>query len=124
GVWGNADNTSDGERQTDIVTNRAADQRAVSGIVTNGRFSAREASSALARGHMYSNAFADEPSSDEDSDSADDGEDESETESYEGFAVDDVNETYDQDLPEYVCNPDPYAQRIHLDEEDITTTPL
>ncbi|KAJ2559165.1 hypothetical protein EV175_000463 [Coemansia sp. RSA 1933] len=120
-VWGNADSTDDDERQADNTTDRAADKRAaVSGHMTNGRFSVREASSALARGHMYSSAFADDLSSDEESDSIDEGDDESDTESYEGFAVDDVNETYDQDLPEYVCNPDPYTQKIYLEEEDIT----
>ncbi|KAJ2093025.1 hypothetical protein IW138_000739 [Coemansia sp. RSA 986] len=119
-VWGSTDNTSDGSRQAENESTNTADKRTVSGVVTNGRFSVREASSALARSHMYSNAFADELSGDEDSDSLDDGDDDSDTESYEGFAVDDVNETYDQDLPEYVCNPDPYAQKIYLEEEDIT----
>ncbi|KAJ2712952.1 hypothetical protein H4R19_002488, partial [Coemansia spiralis] len=47
-------------------------------------------------------------------------ESESDEESYEGLAVDDINETYDHRLPEYVPNPDPHTQRIYLDEEGIS----
>ncbi|KAJ1731564.1 hypothetical protein LPJ61_002475 [Coemansia biformis] len=53
-------------------------------------------------------------------DDDDDESDESDQESYEGLAVDDVNETYDHKLPEYVPNPDPLTQRIYLDEEGVT----
>ncbi|KAJ2610985.1 hypothetical protein EV177_003697, partial [Coemansia sp. RSA 1804] len=103
GSWGNADNPEDENDQAqNSATTKAGEKRAVSGVVTNGRFSVREASSSLARNHTGSNAFVDMSTDDEDSDSLDGGEDESDTESYEGFAVDDVNETYDQDLPEYV----------------------
>ncbi|KAJ2764007.1 hypothetical protein IWQ57_005344, partial [Coemansia nantahalensis] len=57
-----------------------------------------------------------ESSSDED---GSEESDESDDESYEGLAVDDINETYDHRLPEYVPNPDPHTQRIYLDEEGI-----
>ncbi|KAJ2162638.1 hypothetical protein GGF46_000511 [Coemansia sp. RSA 552] len=58
---------------------------------------------------------SDDLSSSEDDDDLGD----SDSESYEGLAVDDVNETYDHKLPEYVPNPDPMTQRIYLDEEGI-----
>ncbi|KAI7829103.1 hypothetical protein BX661DRAFT_181378 [Kickxella alabastrina] len=66
--------------------------------------------SALCAGGMSSES--------EDSDDLDDDSD-SDTESYEGLAVDDINETYDHSLPEYVPNPDPFTQSIYLEEEGI-----
>ncbi|KAJ1805079.1 hypothetical protein LPJ75_005416, partial [Coemansia sp. RSA 2598] len=60
------------------------------------------ASSALAHSYLPGALCADgSSSSGEDSDSLDEDDDESDTESYEGLAVDDINETYDQSLPEY-----------------------
>ncbi|KAJ2852596.1 hypothetical protein IWW36_000225 [Coemansia brasiliensis] len=50
----------------------------------------------------------------------DDSDDSSESESYEGLAVDDINESYDHKLPEYVPNSDPLTQRIYLEEEGIS----
>ncbi|KAI9502818.1 hypothetical protein BX070DRAFT_225648 [Coemansia spiralis] len=103
------------------ATARAADKRRiVGGTITNGHFSLHEASSALAHSNRSGNAFADEPSSDNESESMSDDDDSDSSESYEGLAVDDINETYNQDLPEYVSNRDPYAQKIYLDEEGIT----
>ncbi|KAJ1992246.1 hypothetical protein GGI26_002398 [Coemansia sp. RSA 1358] len=103
------------------ATARAADKRRiVGGTITNGHFSLHEASSALAHSNRSGIAFADEPSSDNESESMSDDDDSDSSESYEGLAVDDINETYNQDLPEYVSNRDPYAQKIYLDEEGIT----
>ncbi|KAJ2779083.1 hypothetical protein H4R18_004211 [Coemansia javaensis] len=60
-----------------------------------------------------------EDDDDDDDESESDSDSESDDESYEGLAVDDVNETYDQRLPEYVPNPDPLSQRIYLEEEGV-----
>ncbi|KAJ2007141.1 hypothetical protein H4R26_000960 [Coemansia thaxteri] len=85
-------------------------------------------STTAARSHMSSALGANElASGDEESESQesdDDGASDSDTESYEGLAVDDINETYDHNLPEYVANGDPYTQRIYLDEEGVTQAPL
>ncbi|KAJ1950299.1 hypothetical protein FBU59_000746, partial [Linderina macrospora] len=59
-------------------------------------------------------------SSSEEEDEESESESESDNESYEGMAVEDINETYDQDLPEYVHNPDPFTQSIFLEEEGVT----
>lgn len=81
------------------------------------------ASSALAHCHMPGSFLAGGSSSEDEDDSNSDslgfGDSDSESESYEGLAVDDVNETYDHSLPEYVHNEDPYAQTIYLEEEGI-----
>ncbi|KAJ2778929.1 hypothetical protein GGI15_004030 [Coemansia interrupta] len=78
------------------------------------------AKSALAHSHMPGSLCAGDSSSDsEESDSLDE-DDESDDESYEGLAVDDINETYDQSLPEYVPNLDPFSQSIYLEEEGIS----
>ncbi|KAJ2740099.1 hypothetical protein H4S06_006201, partial [Coemansia sp. BCRC 34490] len=72
GSWGNADNPEDENDQAqNSATTKAGEKRAVSGVVTNGRFSVREASSSLARNHTGSNAFVDMSTDDEDSDSLD-----------------------------------------------------
>ncbi|KAJ1720971.1 hypothetical protein LPJ53_004447 [Coemansia erecta] len=79
------------------------------------------ARSALAHSHMPGSLCAGDSSSDsEESDSLDEDDDESDDESYEGLAVDDINETYDQSLPEYVPNLDPFSQSIYLEEEGIS----
>ncbi|KAJ2719732.1 hypothetical protein GGI07_005032 [Coemansia sp. Benny D115] len=78
------------------------------------------AGSALAHSHMPGSLCAGASSDDSDeSDSLDESESESDTESYEGLAVDDINETYDNSLPEYVPNADPFTQGIYLEEEGI-----
>ncbi|KAJ2629056.1 hypothetical protein H4R22_003548 [Coemansia sp. RSA 1290] len=58
--------------------------------------------------------------SDMSSSESDDSDESSESESYEGLAVDDINESYDHKLPEYVPNSDPLTQRIYLEEEGIS----
>ncbi|KAJ2903189.1 hypothetical protein GGI21_004460, partial [Coemansia aciculifera] len=91
------------------------------GIVLLGHSGLHEVGAVPVRSHMSSALCADGLSSDgEDSDSQGSDDSDSDSESYEGLAVDDINETYDHSLPEYVANSDPYAQRIYLDEEGIT----
>ncbi|KAJ2331454.1 hypothetical protein GGI00_003246, partial [Coemansia sp. RSA 2681] len=90
-------------------------------IVLHGHSGLHEVGSVPARSHMSSALCADGLSSDEDDSGSQGGDDsDSDSESYEGLAVDDINETYDHSLPEYVSNADPYTQRIYLDEEGIT----
>ncbi|KAJ2063109.1 hypothetical protein GGI17_001956 [Coemansia sp. S146] len=102
---------------------RLAGKRAAEGnIVVHGHSGLHEIGSlAPGRSHMSSAMCADGLSSgEEDSDSQGGDDSDSDTESYEGLAVDDINETYDHSLPEYVSNADPYTQRVYLDEEGIT----
>ncbi|KAJ1860752.1 hypothetical protein LPJ73_001246 [Coemansia sp. RSA 2703] len=78
------------------------------------------ARSALAHSHMPGSLCAGDSSSDSEESDSVESDDESDDSSYEGLAVDDINETYDQDLPEYVPNLDPYSQCIYLEEEGIS----
>ncbi|KAJ2079271.1 hypothetical protein H4R24_003901 [Coemansia sp. RSA 988] len=92
-----------------------------SGLVMHGGVSA----GGVARSHTASGLHTARFPADYESDSSTDGDDDddgSESESYEGLAVDDINETYDHKLPEFVPNPDPLVQSIYFDEEGITVT--
>ncbi|KAJ1847756.1 hypothetical protein LPJ57_008715 [Coemansia sp. RSA 486] len=78
----------------------SAGQRAMSHMYSGGRMN--HASSTLAHSYLPGALCAEDSSSSSDeSDSLDEDDEESDTESYEGLAVDDINETYDQSLPEY-----------------------
>ncbi|KAJ2485493.1 hypothetical protein IWW47_005560, partial [Coemansia sp. RSA 2052] len=71
-------------------------------IVLHGHSGLHEVGSVPARSHMSSALCADGLSSDEDDSGSQGGDDsDSDSESYEGLAVDDINETYDHSLPEY-----------------------
>ncbi|KAJ2819467.1 hypothetical protein GGI24_004779, partial [Coemansia furcata] len=118
-----AGNALHGLENAIVAASRLAGKRATEGnIVVHGHSGLHEIGFlAPERSHMSSALCADGLSSDEEDSGSQGGDDsESDSESYEGLAVDDINETYDHSLPEYVSNSDPYTQRIYLDEEGIT----
>ncbi|KAI8324643.1 hypothetical protein GQ54DRAFT_53273 [Martensiomyces pterosporus] len=128
-VWHDKSAESNGTSATAASASGNEDSTGFSGKhaaggTAHGHSGLHEASSELMSGHMPRSALsAQQQSSDEESDSEeDDSGGESDTESYEGMAVDDINETYDQSLPEYVPNPDPYTQSIYLEEEGIAVS--
>ncbi|KAJ2802116.1 hypothetical protein H4R20_003406, partial [Coemansia guatemalensis] len=91
-----------------------------SSLVMHGGVSAGSVAHSHMPSGLHTARFPVDYESDSSTDGDDDDDDGSESESYEGLAVDDINETYDHKLPEFVPNPDPLVQRIYFDEEGIT----